>query len=213
MNMKPIIFSTTMVQAILEGRKTQTRRVIKPQPLDEFKFCVNTGGVPTIMLPYSCIVSRIWRSDILYVREKWTTECGMLTNALDGKKIHYCADCKEDTTGLFLPCKWKKRPSIHMKRENARIFLRVTDVRCERLRDISGEDAAEEGTPLEWSDELPKPSYHSLAYNEMCVKPAMIKAFSELWDSLNAKRGYGWDVNPWVWVYEFERCEKDGGDE
>jgi len=197
MNMKPIIFSTTMVQAILEGRKTQTRRVIKPQPLDEFKFCVNTGGVPTIMLPYSCIVSRIWRSDILYVREKWTTECGMLTNALDGKKIHYCADCKEDTTGLFRPCKWKKRPSIHMPREAARIFLRVTDVSAERLHDMFNDRKYPPG---------PDNPVVKEGFTYGCD-------FIATWMNLNDKRAggaYAYDKNPWVWVYTFERCEKPG---
>jgi hypothetical protein len=110
----------------------------------------------------------------------------MLQNALSGKKIHYCADCKPDTTGLFAPCKWKKKPSIFMPRAAARLFLRVKNVRAERLQDISEEDAIAEGVDGIEPGEL--------FFN-----------FIALWNSLNAKRGYGWEANPWVWVYTFER--------
>lgn len=101
-----------------------------------------------------------------------------------------------------------------MPKEAARIFLRLTDVRVERLQEITAEDCIAEGIDLEWSDELPQPSHMSIAYSEKRVKPAFIKAYAKLWDSLNAKRDggkYAWDKNPWVFVYQFERCAKPQG--
>lgn len=96
-----------------------------------------------------------------------------------------------------------------MPREAARIFLRVTDVRVERLQEITAEGALDEGTDVMFPE--PKPSYISLAYTEMRLKPAARQSFSKLWDSTIKPKdlsAYGWDANPWVWVIEFERITK-----
>ena len=105
------------------------------------------------------------------------------------------------------------RPSIHMPREAARIFLRVTDVNVERLQSITELDILEkEGVTVDFPQ--PKPSYMSLAYTETRLKPAVRKKFADLWNSTikTADRAlYGWDANPWVWVITFERCEPPEG--
>lgn len=138
--LKPILFNTDMVRALLAGRKTVTRRVVKPQP-DEH---LTTGENALELLAEACAPYR--PGDLLYVRETWTQ---------DGDVYRYKAGfCDQNR-------KW--RPSIHMPKEAARIFLRVTDVRVERLQDITELDILEkEGLSLDFPQ--PKPSYMSLAY-------------------------------------------------
>jgi hypothetical protein len=115
--------------------------------------------------------------DILWVRETFLP----INNA-----YYYKSDNKHiELEQLGICFKW--RPSIHMPRDAARIFLRVMKVRVERLRDISPDDALAEG------------------FTGYGTKDGTLDAFFEFWDSLNAKRGYGWDTNPWVWVYTFDR--------
>ena len=196
MKPKPILFSTNMVQALLDGRKTQTRRVIKPQyaeksdgtkiPLDEFAKEFDLK----YFAPYQS-------GDILWVRETWA-ECATIESFLTQTDLYAY---KADYSITDVPWKWK--PSIHMPFTAARIFLRVTDVRAERLQDITDADAKKEGMlrgEEDYDCELAK-----------VFPTASIAAFSRLWDSLNAKRGFAWDSNPFVWVYEFERCEKPQG--
>jgi hypothetical protein len=209
---KPIIFSTPMVQAILDGRKTQTRRVVKPQPEQGMKIIGPEWFEPTVIdghgeeepgKPIFGIYADIddWGlkapyqpGDILWVRETWQP----LVNS-DGITVgyHYFTGqvvwIKEELIlNIQEPLKWK--PSIHMPREAARIFLKVKDVRVERVQDISRWDVNAEGCPFrcESDDGMPE---------------KQLKWFANLWDSLNAKRGYSWDSNPWVWVIEFERVE------
>ena len=204
--MKPILFSTPMVQAILSGRKTMTRRVVKPDIVNRFDICPVDGPIayidqatgdsypPTAVAPY-CVC------DILWVRETW----GIGIQIAGG--IIYKADY---TIKAPLADGEKWRPSIFMPRNAARIFLRVTDVRAERLQDISVQDAKDEGIRVHANgckDGLAFGCYNgdNCVYNK-CKRP--IEYFHELWDSINFKRGYGWDTNPWVWVISFERCEK-----
>lgn len=214
--MKTILFSTPMVQAILEGRKTQTRRVIKPQPrhpllqvadgyhkgewhewLPEDKSDIVTGGRwgYQYLCPYCA-------GDILWVRETWGIPIKM------AGEIIYKADYQDKKPPLADGQKW--RPSIHMPKEAARIFLKVTDVRVERLQEISVQDAKDEGIKV-WAngciDGLAFGCYNGdkCVYNT-CRQP--IDYFCELWNSINSKRGYGWDSNPWVWVYQFVRVDK-----
>jgi len=199
--MKGILFSTAMVRAILDGRKKQTRRVIHLDISNWFDVCKVDGAIAwedqeTGDLYPPTYRARYQVGDILYVRETWTTECKMLQHVFDGKQIHYCADCKEDSTGLFAQCKWKKRPSIHMPKEAARIFLRITGVRVERIQQITYGDCCAEGVFK--NEDLTNASYGQEATEK----------FSKLWDSINKKRGYGWETNPYVFVYAFERCEK-----
>ena len=176
--MKPILFNTEMARAILEGRKTVTRRVGKPQPDER----ITAGGNTLELLVAACVPYR--PGDILYVRETWTQ---------DGDVYRYKAGFYDQNR------KW--RPSIHMPREAARIFLRVTDVRVERLQEITDEQAILEGFE----------AYHS---DSGYYEPATL-GFVETWDStikLANRAIYGWEANPWVWVIEFERCEKSEGD-
>ena len=244
---KPILFSTSMVQAIMADQKSKTRRVMMPQPvMDEdgmwhWKDCQWMDG--GLGFPESSIddYARYQTGDILWVRETWR-----MYEKMVGKgegcylKQFYAYKADEGNPNVPKCCEWydnikpldggyhheyKKgswRPSIFMPREAARLFLRVTDVRVEQVQNITEEDALAEGVPDEWPMEpafCPKckgeglvGTLHpvSLGYMEIecpqCVSG--IVRFSNLWDSLNAKRGYGWDSNPWVLVYEFERCEK-----
>jgi len=190
--MKPIIFSTPMVQAILDGKKTQTRRVIKIDDAPE-NWKISIAGTSIVRTePYDVKLPRYAAGDILWVRETFC-EVPYEYNHIPIKGGHitipkyaYKADSERDYTGI-----WK--PSIHMPREAARIFLRVKTVRVERLQDITEEDAIAEGMS-----------------NTLVDGVVFISAkgnFHVFWDSLNIKRGYGWDTNPWVWVIEFEREE------
>lgn len=189
--MKPILFSTPMVQAILAGRKTMTRRVIKSKWFTQWS---DVGfSDEYIKDPENCVLDLApYRpGDILWVRETcW--------KGYD-EKYHYKTDYVCGTTQT---CKdIKILPSIHMPREAARIFLRVTNVRVERVQDITPYDAWLEGCRLgnsfPWEEHIPE-------LQQQCRDIV----FRDLWDSINAKRGYGWETNPWVFVYEFERVEQ-----
>lgn len=197
--MKPILYNTEMVRAILEDRKTVTRRVVKPQPKKE----VDKIALERFHKPYS-------PGDILYVRETWATVDRYSHNFGDWwSEYIYRASYSPDPVLDVPTITW--RPSIHMPREAARIFLRVTDVRVERLQDITELDILEkEGVTVDFPQ--PKPSYMSLAYTETRLKPAVRKAFADLWDSTIKKADralYGWEANPWVFVISFERILKD----
>lgn len=179
MSIKPILFKTDMVQAILDGRKTMTRRAIKPQPAAHLE----CGGRIHFVRP-PCLTG-----DILYIRETWAG----IKNA-DGSHLKYVYRATDTypfgVKGYIVKFKW--RPSIHMPKAAARIWLRVTDVRAERLRDITPDGAIKEGT---------KEQFPPLAVDE----------FREIWNATIKKPDldcYGWEANPWVWVIEFERCEK-----
>jgi hypothetical protein len=195
--MKPILFSAEMVRAIQDLRKTQTRRIVKPQPSSGIRksVFVKSGledGHGREIKP------RYQPGDILWVRETWL-------KADDGYCYKADIEVPSESEDLRKAYGYKWRPSIFMPREAARIFLRVTNVRVERLHDITENDARNEGVkdPYDYQE----PSY----YDQPRVRGMEINksAFVGLWDSLNAKRGYGWDTNPWVWVYEFEKISKE----
>ena len=186
MREKPILFNTEMVKAILEGRKTQTRRIIKPRPHGQ----AMQYGRPVVNPP-------VEPGDILWVRETWkqattgTAGPGLIDLYL------YKADEPQDTTGMMVEDRW--HPSIHMPRIAARVFLKVTAVRAERIQDITHEDVLREGI-----DEC-----NGRKNGEDCAC-AEIK-FKDLWDSTIKKADIpesGWNANPWVWVIEFERTER-----
>jgi len=187
---KPILFNTQMVRAILDGRKTCTRRIVKPQPTAHY-------GVQCIKPPYQ-------PGDILYVRETWSLR-------FDGEKYFYKADkntSREEKRLLdYNDVKW--RPSIHMPKEAARIWLKVTNVRVERLQDITPKEAENEGVGNLFYDDI---GYSEKNYGtEVDPEYGIAKEqFAWLWESTIKKSdldSYGWDANPWVWVIEFERCE------
>ena len=227
----PILFSSPMVRAILDGRKSVTRRVIKPQPvLDNdgmwhWKDCQWMDG--GLGFPASGIAdhARYQPGDILWVRETWCKlwELDIRGQITEGTEaFYYAADGYNPTPFNTFPdedgfaggrdCpRWS--PSIHMPREAARLFLRVTDVRAERVQDVSVQDAKDEGIRV-WAsgciDGMHYGCYNGdKCVNNVCTRP--IDYFRELWDSINAKRGFGWDTNPWSWVYEFERLEAKNG--
>lgn len=221
----PILFSTPMVRAILDGRKTVTRRVVKPQP-PHIKYWALTyfdcdkNGNPKIVCPDDTDNSGIkaWADkvkvpckpgDRLWVRETWRP-----VNAdkfHEGAAIDYAADWNADyfENSREKTCcnggKWK--PSIHMPKWAARIWLEVTAVRVERLQEISEEDAKAEGIKSYWAEPHRDVAPFIGAGKELGVDLCHTrrKAFQQLWEHLNAKRGYGWNTNPWVWVIEFKR--------
>ena len=142
--------------------------------------------------------------DILWVRETW----GIGIQLSGG--IVYKADYTDRATPLADSEKWK--PSIHMPKEAASLFLRVTGVRVERLQDISEDDTKAEGITSEIVILTNRQGFAlcNLSTGEIATKQVpLVKQFKQLWDSLNAENGYGWDANPWVWVYEFERIDKE----
>ena len=206
MAIKPILFNTEMVRAILDGRKTCTRRVIKPQPQSRLcytyagshKSCIGKWTYPNrgahefwgeeYKLPENIKdeeLSKQWNppyhtDDILYARETWK-------KAPNG--YFYYEDWQRNDIADVT--KWK--PSIYMPKDAARIWLKVTDVRVERLQDMTDDDAEAEGCF----------DYTSTALG-----------FFDVWDSTIKKSDldrYGWNANPWVWVIEFEWCEKPEG--
>jgi hypothetical protein len=184
--LKPILFSTPMVQAIQAGRKTMTRRVIKIDDAPE-NWKISLSGTSIVRTaPYDVKLSRYNVGDILWVRETWADVFGKYEYRADYSESENTYRVKRYGTTI---AKW--RPPIHMPREATRIFLRVTEVRVERLQDISYDDCLQEGM------------------HDYGTDVDTLGAFQDLWQKLNAKRGYGWDKNPWVWVYEFERVSKD----
>ncbi|WP_031517746.1 hypothetical protein [Desulfofalx alkaliphila] len=186
---KPILFNTEMVRAILVGRKMQTRRPIDKDISNRFDIDVDGTAFAYIdqttgdsYKPQDICMYKI--GDILWVRETWCVD------DLTPDDIYYRANYTDkQAKELFNDIGLKWRPSIHMPRSAARLFLRVTKVRVERLQDITEEDARAEGCP----SNLPNAKVW----------------FAGLWDKLFAnklfaKRGYGYANNPWVWVIEFE---------
>ena len=205
---KPILFNTEMVQAILDGRKTATRRAIKDIPKEAHMWIdVDTEKREAIFLCGNCgkgmaydyeenIKMPYMEGDYLYVRETWkqaTTDYA--GGGYDLKDLYlYKADKDIDTVGMIAEDKW--HPSIHMLKTAARIFLRVTDVRVERLQDITDNQAIDEGCKgifanVDWVS-TPREEYVDV-WNSTVKKSDLAK--------------YGWDANPWVWVVSFEILE------
>lgn len=221
MKERPILFSTPMVHAILRGRKTQTRRIVKDQPFPESKigeFIIEFSNqwkkydliqkIKTSRNPIGYEVVKVWKcpygkvGDILWVRETWAPF--FIDNEDDAPSFRYKANNDD------MP-KWK--PSIFMPRKACRIRLEITNIRVERLQDISEEDVFSEGIEIDvwdqaivckdyadddffqdWTDDAPKYS-----------KTPARDSYKSLWDKINGKDA--WNSNPWVWVIEFKRIE------
>ena len=217
--MKPILFNTEMVRAILDDSKTVTRRVMKDIPLDAkcvfvcddyatFRWQVKAKNANIVFDKEKDVAPPYRPGDILYVRETWTKlyyvdEHGY--THYDQPMYYYAADGVPDIT-LIDPDGFEEddqrirwRPSIHMPREAARIFLRVTDVRVERLQEIDEDGAIAEGLYRWW--QLTRASTPAGTARQ---------AFMWLWQHLTRKAPVeqGWAANPWVWVIAFERCSK-----
>lgn len=193
--MKPILFNGDMVRAILDGRKTQTRRVMKPQPnpitngpVDHLK--IYTSGwmegesAPKYVLekcPYG------QPGDLLYVKEAFAKNISGCPNGITYRADH--VNPRGD--GPVNPIKWTS--ARFMPRSASRITLRIIDVRVQRVQEIGESDAMSEGVVSKFDGQ----KYFPIGY-----------VFKELWDSINAKRGFGWDVDPWVWCISFEHVKQ-----
>jgi hypothetical protein len=211
---KPILFNTEMVQAILDNRKTQTRRVLKPDGKYRLDVVCPPDG-SDMKSPYK-------PGDKLWVRETWGSvrlfrdrELGVVDDwvectpdqARQERNIYspscviaYKAGSGWDEDFGARGFHWK--PSIHMPKWQSRIWLEVIGVRVERVQDISEEDAKAEGCVCR--------SWESVEHDKQWnAKEYHANVFSGLWDSVNAKRGFGWDENPWVWVYKFKKVTND----
>lgn len=227
MTERPILFSGPMVRAILNGSKTQTRRVLRPQPFEisasvsnvkfdpcfvEFvnadrnlwtaydtRFLCDEGNIGEWKCPYGAPGDELW------VRETWCqkSDDGYTVYNADGNLDSSCCYYRADRTEVIAVdgdgfTEYRKNgdqaspwtPSIHMPRWASRIQLRVTSVRVERLQEITVDDAYAEGASLCIDHDGP-----------VCYRAE----FQRLWDSIYYKRGFGWDVNPWVWVIAMQR--------
>lgn len=224
--MKPILFNTAMVKAILEGEKTCTRRIIKEEipegykplgyvlyPTDDKNLGNLVFGGKGANVHYAKPPCEA--GDILYVRETW---CKTKYDLVPDKDFD-SGDCKYifkvDDNGKSNPLiealvkRW--RPSIHMPKEAARIFLKVTSVRAERLKDIDEEQAKKEGSrkmswyqPFGTKIEDEQKYVGSLVNHKINYKTG----FADIWDRTVKEEKCSWEGNPWVWVIEFERLEK-----
>ena len=236
MAIKPILFNTEMVRAILDGRKTCTRRLVRFLSGENPQW---TGYIRDGLMLYNgknepCVRKAPYQpGDVLYIRETWTEEC---------EKYYYRADydsdyldpCETLSGGYPASCRnhpgcdgcmatstrihW--RPSIHMPKEAARIWLKVTDVKMERLQEMKPVDVIKEGAYPDCWDCLntygESGSQCCYGTEEQCSQcDGVMMEWEKLWNSTIKKSdldSYGWDANPWVWVIEFERCKKPKGE-
>lgn len=211
---RPIIFSGEMVRAILDGRKTQTRRVIKPQPYEvsnRGEIAASGNRMPgLIRLRQTDDCLSTWEDacpygrpgDRLWVRETWATVLDNLVMRSECDLAYRATDPDWSNCDVF---RW--RPSIHMPRWACRLTLEITDVRVERLQDISEQDAEAEGAePLTVDDATPD-ERELLDLPLMEDRNPYRNGFAVLWDSINGKRpGCDWQSNPFVWAVTFRRC-------
>lgn len=240
---KPILFNTEMVRAIQNGTKTATRRIVKCRYNNtELEMFTNKYGTRLIEIqkqeegvthgvnedgsqwqklrPYIEPKSPYKVGDILYVRETWCKYDN--DHVIDGQKYAYRADTTlaSEEARRALGYKWK--PSIHMPKEAARIFLRVTDVRVERLQDMTEDDAFREGWHGAWCEHMVYDNYpdspipcmaaaHSHCPKDPPCNHSVPELFgTDIWNETIKKSDlelYGWKANPWVWAIEFERIE------
>lgn len=212
---RPIIFDAESVRAILAGRKTQTRRIIKPQPSEGWEPAgygdvhrlangypvedkvigwgpTNDDGTEAYPCPYGKV------GDLLWVREAFigsdhalAWDCGQ-----SAYRVKFKADqpAGEDD----LPYGWTS--PLFLRKDDARLWLRLVSVRVERLQDITEEDAIAEGIELGTVAQIANA-------NSACKSVTHRSAYSRRWDDINAKRGFPWEGDWWVWVVEFERVE------
>jgi hypothetical protein len=229
MKERPILFKAEMVRAILDGRKTQTRRAVKPQPASGVRQSpfsssgLEDGHGRELSCPYGKPGDQLW------VRETWRigawdhNEGSMCIDYQDGpdktwrnvpdsgwferewiaisdeltrKKIGFNAKGNYHWAPGQSPLKWK--PSIHMPRWASRIQLEITDLRVERLQEISEEDAFQEGVDNKLCAE-------SVGRSPLKMGVATQSGYAYFWDKINGPGS--WDANPWVWVIEFKRIK------
>lgn len=221
MTERPILFSGPMVRALLDGRKTQTRRVVNSAkncwrfvgencnpaqfftPEDDCKFAYCRIGQPG---------DRLWVRETFCVLDApyhFTDPTKPRDVMIHGRRngAAYRADVKsEDSERCRKEYGYRWRPSIHMPRWASRLTLEITGVRVERVQEISEEDARAEG--VDWASPQfievePDEDPREVGYPRSTASFARDN-YRRLWDSLNKKRGFSWDTNPWVWVIEFK---------
>ena len=206
MNWHPMIFTAQSVRAILNGQKTQTRRILKSQP-EETSVRWNGNGYEIFMgyphghdvpiCPYGKVGDGIW------VRETLQRGVQKMMGTLEGHTIQYAADCTPVPYSPGAEIGWNehamwqwpgrnKRPSIFMPRWASRILLEIVEIRVERVQDISEQDAVAEGISEKMAEEY------------WYDGPQYVGAVSVLWDEINAARGYSWESNPWVFAISFK---------
>ena len=237
MAIKPILFNTEMVRAILDGRKSCTRRLVKPQPDEKHTYPLGFVTDSTEKKEVGCFGFGIGEyggsiqyakpqyhtDDVLYIRETWTEECGKYYYRADYDSDYldpcetlsggYPASCRnyagcDGCTATSTRIHW--RLSIHMPKEAARIWLQVTDVRVERLQDIAPKDAENEGVGNLFYEDI---GYSGKDYGtEVDPEYGIAKEqFAWLWDSTIKKADldcYGWDANPYVFVIQFVKFDR-----
>lgn len=229
---RPIIFRGEMVRAILAGRKTQTRRIVRPQPaanLGELPGPAWNSGFVDVACPHGRPGDRLW------VRETWA-KCDQMigfrtTESDEGEDVAFAADktalmwCMDGRRVAADTYSWnwgklRWRPSIHMPRWASRLTLEITDVRVERLQEISEKDAQAEGAGIDWERvdsgrSVAESDYPCVACSgdprgiaELCHPIGRGKpwrcVFANLWDAINGKRA-PWAENPWIWAMTFRR--------
>jgi hypothetical protein len=201
---RPILFSTPMIQAILDARKTQVRQVVKNQYENQLVLVGKKWQHPigklwevaNIKCPYGQVGDRLW------VRETWHKSPYGIIYKADWERNWGDDNTKtialdKDGEKVYVIDKWK--PSIYMPRSACRILLEITDIRVERLQDISEKDAIAEGVNQSTCPIMPLGNSASVV--------DWIAGFRLLWDSINAKK-HPWASNPWVWVVEFKPVSK-----
>lgn len=218
MAIKPILFNTEMVRAILDGRKSCTRRILKH---DVESILNSPYHKKNPEVEDGQIISRLCQppyqpGDILYVRETW---CMLPVNEAGHMRGHTIYYYKAD--GELRPEGWRGtwHPSIHMPKKAARIWLKVTNVRVERLKEMKPVDVIKEGAYPDCWDCLntygESGSQCCYGTEEQCSQcDEVMTEWEKLWTSTIKKSDldrHGWDANPWVWIIGFERCEKPEG--
>lgn len=209
---RPILFNGPMVRAILEGRKMVTRRAVKVQPQSKGDIGSYGLGQPFIRhpdptkrnpeCPYGRPGDRLWVRETCFINDY--REANVPVDERANVDLVYRADPLPDWEGEESLITW--RPSIHMPRWASRILLEITDVRIERLQDISEQQAMAEGiigVPFRPDDGFPICTGYMVGPDDgrTVLTPTAAEAFAELWNST----GGDWDANPWVWVVEFKR--------
>lgn len=218
MRERPILFNAEMVRAVLDGKKTQTRRVVKPSRHQKHYSDIKHGhstpseynnmakiavdlkqAIDLDCCPYGKVGDQLWVRETFAIPQVYNAMSAIEAQNVCPSPLSVLYRCDGENPNLSY-LRW--RPSIHMPRWASRIQLEITNIRVERVQDINGSDALSEGVAYYDPEKRTAQWKDYLKDGEMVFTPQA--SFRSLWDSINAKRGYGWDKNPWVWVVEFK---------